>query len=67
MTKDELATQAFQFIKDRSQFFNKSEVEKECGIARTAMARAISRNQEAFKDAEKLIPFLDKYFPGWNN
>lgn len=56
---------AFQFIKDRARFLNKSEVEKECGITRTALGNAINRDQKNFKDSDKLIPFLDQYFNGW--
>lgn len=60
-----MSKKAFQFIKERKDFFNKSKIEKYCGITRTSLGNAINRNQENFESSDLLIPFLNKYFKGW--
>ena len=57
-----MSQKAFQYIKDRRKFLNISAIEKHCGIIRTSLTNAISRNQKCFRQSGKLIDFLEENF-----
>ena len=61
-----MSNKAFNYIKERRNFFNLSKIEKDCGITRTSLTNAINRNQKSFGQSDLLIPFLNRHFKCWD-
>jgi hypothetical protein len=62
-----MSQHALKYITDRRKYFNISKIEDHCGITRTALLNAINRKQTTFGQSDLLVPFLNKYFEGWNS